>query len=116
MKLKPILLEQHNNKPFMLQLQQRLIDDYDGIEPTLDVDENWIHLHYTEPNTDDDNVDVRISCELNGSYVTVVVVFNCNDFADEAKLNIDDIINTIGKLTARAIAYADAATDEYDEE
>lgn len=101
MKLTP-LLEERNNKPFMLQVQQRLIDDWD-IEANLEIDETRLELGYSyEPGDDGLYVNVSISCELDGDNVLIDVdsdspLVTSDD--DQVDLNIEEVMTAISLLT-----------------
>lgn len=106
MKLTP-LLEQRNNKPFMLQVQQRLIDDWD-IEAELTFEDERFELNYEyDPFNDERFIHVSLLCRADDNMVRIIVnsdTFSDGAIADAAGLNIKQVMTTITSLTSRAEA------------
>lgn len=103
------LLEERNNKPFMLQVQQRLIDDLD-IEAELTFEDNRFKLNFEyDPSNDGDGrlIYVCVYCDVDDDMVRIVVnadAFNDGALGDAAVFNIELVMMKLLSLTNRAEA------------
>lgn len=106
MKLTP-LLEERNNKPFMLHVQQRLLDDWDVEAELAFEDDDRFELTYSYDPTDDGDgrvVNVSISCTADGDNVLIDVCSDSFQDDDQVDLNIEHVMTKISSLTNRAEA------------
>jgi hypothetical protein len=96
------LLEERNVKPFMLHIQQRLIDDLD-VDPELSSTNDFFMLSYEYglPATAS-HVNVVITYSPNYPKVNIIFSFNGGSYSEHVDPDIEQVMDQVNQLAQQA--------------